>query len=202
MKTIQIISAAILFAGIILSGCETEYIRIEGSGPVINRTLVLDDFSAIDMNGVDDVIISYGTEQNVTVKGHANIINRIQTEVRNDTWDIALENGNYGDYELTYYLTLPVLEEVVNTGTGNVIVNDFVSQDYLSVSIIGTGNFYGFPMKVRRADIDISGTGNCEISVEDRLDVNIEGSGDVYYKGYPDIHQHIQGSGSLHSMNN
>lgn len=201
MKTINLISATIFLASLLATGCETDYQRIEGTGDVITRTLLLDDFSAINITGTDDVIITYGPVQEVTVKGHANIISRIEKEVIDDTWFIELENGNYEDYELTYYLTLPVLDEVVNTGTGDVFVLDFPDQGSFELSIIGTGNFYGFPMKVRDADVNISGTGSCEITVEERLEVNIDGSGDVYYKGYPVIREHIQGSGSVRSMN-
>jgi len=202
MKTTKIISAAIILVSLLATACTKEYMQIEGTGPVITRTLLLEDFSRINITGIDDVVVNYGPVQEVTVKGNGNIISRIETEVINDTWFIQLESGNYGDYELTYYLTLPLLEEVENTGTGNVMVTDFADQENLSVRLTGTGNFYGFPMHFDHADITISGTGNCEVSVEKSLDVSIEGSGNVLYKGYPVIREHISGTGSVTSENN
>lgn len=201
MKTIKTISAALFAVVLVFTGCTKENVKIEGEGPIVSQDLVLDDFSAIEVTGADNVVITYGPVQSVTVEGQANIISRINREVRNNTWSIKLQNGNYGNYELTYNLTLPALEEVVNEGTGDVSVVDFADQEYLSVSLIGTGSFFGYPMKVRQADVFISGSSDCEMSVEERLDVTIEGSGNVYYKGSPVLHTDITGSGSVHAVN-
>lgn len=202
MKTKKIISAAIVMAGIFTVGCTKEYFQIEGEGALITETLQIDDFTSIDLMGVDDVYITYGTEQKVTVTGHPNIISRISTEVSNKTWHMELEDGNYGRYELTYYLTLPSLEKVVSEGTGDVVISDFIPQENLSVSLIGSGSFLGFPLEVANCTINISGTGDCEVSVTNRLDVSIIGSGNVYYKGNPVIHEDISGSGSVLAQNN
>jgi len=201
MKTIRIFSAALIIASVLSTGCTKEFNEIDGIGPITTQTLQLDDFSKIDMTGIDDVVISYGPVQEVTVRGHANIIDRIRTEVINDTWYMELENGNYGEYELTYYLTLPVLEEVSINGTSDVFVTEFADQESLSVRLTGTGSFYGFPMKVGQCEIYIAGTGTCEVSVEESLGVSIEGSGHVYYKGSPVIREHISGTGSVQSSN-
>jgi len=201
MKTATCISAAILFAGILITGCSKENIRIEGTGPVVTRTLPIGSFHAIEMVGKDNVYISYGSEQEVTVEGQANIISRIRQEVRNGTWTIELENGNYGPYELTYHLTLPALDRIVNTGTGDAVVNDFIAQEDLEVIIVGTGDFRGFPMEVRNCIVDISGTGSCEVTVQDHLEVTIEGSGDVFYKGHPLLDIDVTGTGTVNDSN-
>ena len=49
--------------------------------------------------------------------------------------------------------------------------------------------------------ISISGSGNCEVLVEEILDVSISGSGNVYYKGNPQINVNISGSGGLFNSN-
>ena len=90
-----------------------------------------------------------------------------------------------------------MIEEIRSDGTGNVIINEFPAQERLSVELIGTGSFKGFPMLVGDCTIDISGSGDAEVSVESNLNVNIDGSGSVYYKGDPIIRDDIQGSGSV-----
>lgn len=201
MKTLKMITVAILFAAITTSSCTKENVPIEGTGSIITETLQIADFSRINMDGVDDVIISFGAVQEVTVTGHENIIKRIRTEVSNQTWYIALEKGTYGQYELTYYLTLPKIENVINSGTGNVVIQDSIRQDNLSVTLIGTGSFLGFPMTVKNCVLDISGAGNCEVSVVNSLDVTIDGTGSVYYKGNPTVHTDISGTGSVNQVN-
>ena len=201
MKTRNIIIAAILFTGLATQSCTKEWARIEGTGDVTTETLFVSDFSKISMEGADNVFISYGDEQHVEVTGHPNIIGRIQTEVKNDTWYIELEQGNYGRYELTYYITLPTLEKVSNTGSGNVAITTPLETDHLEVMLMGSGNFNGFLLSSQTCQVDIVGSGNCELSVSNHLDATLEGSGSVFYKGNPIIMADVQGSGRVVNAN-
>ena len=201
MKKIQLTIVAIIIAGLMAQSCEKLNTRIEGVGAITTNTLQVDDFNSIELLGADDVFISYGTEQEVTVTGHPNIISRIQTDVSNGTWFIELERGSYGAYELTYYITVPDLEEVRNIGSGNVSVSDPISVDQMKVSILGSGSFFGFPLTASACQVDIMGSGECEVTVNNDLDVVIEGSGSVYYKGSPIIHEDISGSGRVVNAN-
>ena len=173
-----------------------------GEGSVVTRTLELDEFTGIDVLGTDNVFIKYGTEQSVEVEGHANIIDRIKTNVINGIWDIELEEGSYRNYELTYYLTLPVLEKVYNTGTGDVVITEFPAQESIYIRIMGTGSFLGYPMELNTCKVDMTGTGNVEVSVKDELDVNIEGTGHLYYKGNPEVDANITGTGTVSRSGN
>lgn len=201
MKTRNIIIAASLFATIVTQSCTKEDSLIEGEGTITTETLVLEDFSGITIEGPDNVIISYGAEQKVEVTGHPNIISRIQTDVSNGTWQMSLENGNYGHYELTYYLTLPTIEKVGNTGSGNVSITDPMETTNLDILLNGSGSFFGFPLSAQNCQVDIIGSGNCEVTANQELDVIIEGSGSVFYKGTPTIKEHITGSGRLVNSN-
>ena len=201
MKNNQIVIVAIIIAGLMAQSCEKMSNQIEGIGTITTNTLQLDEFTKIKAEGADDVIISYGPVQEVKVTGHPNIISRVQTEVSNGTWTIELERGSYGPYELTYYITIPTIEGVRNTGSGNVTVSDPISVDRMEISLIGSGGFYGFPLTASRCQADISGSGNCEITVKENLDVVVDGSGSVYYKGSPIIHEDITGSGRVVDTN-
>ena len=201
MKIANIIIAATLLATIVTQGCTKEFSQIEGIGTITTETLTLQEFSGIAMEGADNVIISYGPEQKVEVTGHSNIIDRIQTEVRNGTWDVELERGNYGRYELTYYITLPSIEKVSNTGSGNVSITDPMETSYMVISLMGSGSFSGFPLSAQSCQVDITGSGNCEVTAVQSLDVSIDGSGSVFYKGSPSINDHISGSGRVVDSN-
>ena len=52
------------------------------------------------------------------------------------TDQIELESGDYGRYELAYYITMPAINSVVSSGTGDVFVTVSKSLDVL---IEGTG---------------------------------------------------------------
>lgn len=201
MKTSNKIITAILLATLITTSCTKENSRIDGMGTITTETLYLQDFSGIDMEGADDVFISYGPEQKVEVTGHPNIISRIQTEVKNDTWYMELERGNYGHYELTYYLTLPSVEKISYSGSGNVTITSPMEADYLELSLMGSCSLFGYSLSTEYCQVDISGSGNAEITTTSSLDVSIDGSGSVFYKGSPSIKDHISGSGRVVDSN-
>ena len=201
MKNSKMYIVAITIAGLMAASCTKEEVRIEGSGTITTQTLNIADFNKIASSGVDDVIINYGTEQFVEVTGHPNIIDRIKTDVHDKTWHCELENGTYGDYELTYYITIPSMEEVSTSGTGDVVITDSMNQQSMKIYLEGTGNFLGFMMTAENCQVDISGTGNCEVTVNSSLDVSIDGTGNVYYKGNPNIKDDISGTGKVIDAN-
>ena len=201
MKKSKIIITAIISLAIIAQSCEKQFTRIDGYGPIVSETLQLADFSKINMTGADDVYITFGAEQKVEVEGHRNIINLIKTRVSNSTWEMELRDGNYGSYELTYYITIPSLEKLTNTGSGNVTVMNSSQQDFFELSIIGSGSFYGFPLTSNKVLVDVLGSGLVEVTAVDLLEVKIEGSGNVYYKGNPSILTNVTGSGRIKNSN-
>ena len=201
MKNRNIVIVAILVAGLLATSCEKMNPQIEGSGTVTTNILQVDAFDKISLEGADDVFISYGPVQEVRVTGHPNIISRIQTGVSNGTWYIELERGNYGSYELTYHITHPGINKVRNIGSGNVTVSDPVSVGQMTVALEGSGGFFGFPLSASSCQVDIIGSGNCEVTVSSDLDVVIEGSGSVFYKGSPAVQADINGSGRVVDAN-
>jgi len=201
MKTSNIIIAASILATLVTQSCTKEFSSIEGIGTITTETLDLHDFSGISLEGSDNVFIAYGPEQKVVVTGHPNIISRIQTDVYSGTWNVELEHGNYGRYELTYYITLPFIEEVSNTGSGMVSITDPMETEHLDIYLTGSGGFSGFALSAQSCQVNINGSGNCEVSTALRLDVSITGSGSVFYKGTPSIKDHISGSGRVVNSN-
>jgi len=198
MKKSNIILVSILIAGLLAQSCTKD--QIEGLGKIDTVILQVDEFTGIALTGISDVHITYGETQEVKVTGNPNIISRIETDVINGVWFMELQNGSYSDYELTFYLTLPVLNEVSSTGTGNVHITQFNDQSRLEINLLGSGGFMGFPMKVANCQISIEGSGDCEVNVTETLDASIKGSGSIYYRGSPGITTNIKGSGTLISL--
>lgn len=201
MKTANFILAGIAILTFAFQSCTDEFEIINGQGAIVTQVLDIDDFSSIVIQGVDDVHIQYGAVQQVEVQGHANIINLIERKVRNNTWHMELEDGRYGQYELTYYITLPYVEDIQNSGTGDVYIDSYMSQESIDIHLAGTGSYFGYLLATDECSISISGTGNAETTANSELDVSISGSGSVYYKGNPSIHSNIRGSGKIVNAN-
>ena len=68
-------------------------------------------------------------------------------------------------------------------------------------SIAGSGDYRAFDLNAERGDIEVTGSGDSEVRVNDFLDIEINGSGDVYYKGFPALDVEINGSGRVVNSN-
>jgi hypothetical protein len=69
---------------------------------------------------------------------------------------------------------------------------------YHNVTIAGSGNLEALDLHVSSYDIQLPGSGECRIHVEDILNVVIADSGNVYYRGHPSvINTTIAGSGNV-----
>lgn len=81
------------------------------------------------------------------------------------------------------------------SGSGKLSLSGIGTEQHYDIS--GSGDVHAFGFTGKSADIEISGSGNCEVNVSDRLHVDISGSGNVYYKGRPSITTDISGSGNI-----
>ncbi|MEX0967166.1 MAG: head GIN domain-containing protein [Bacteroidia bacterium] len=85
------------------------------------------------------------------------------------------------------------------SGSGSMRFGGSAGFQHLNIS--GSGSMHAFALEGEEADIDVSGSGECEVNVSQKLKVRISGSGDVYYKGNPVIESDISGSGKLVRVN-
>ena len=81
-------------------------------------------------------------------------------------------------------------------GSGNI---HFAGRsEYHNITIAGSGNIEALDLRVSSYDIQIPGSGECRVHVDDILNVIIAGSGIVYYRGNPSvINTTIVGSGDV-----
>ena len=173
-----------LFALALISSCSmisTDCVK--GKGTITTSELSIGNFTGIDLAIANDVTISQGAVQKVEVTGHPNIIDKIKTNVSDNVWRIDFKSGCYKDYKLSVNITMPVLNYVGLSGTGDVTVNDFTEQSKLALDLSGTGdiilnNFEG----IDNLSILLSGTGdikaNKNISTLKTLNCGISGTGD------------------------
>ena len=74
-------------------------------------------------------------------------------------------------------------------------ISGSANQQHFDIS--GSGDIHAFGLPGKSANVDITGSGNCEVNVSDQLNVEISGSGNVYYLGNPSITTDITGSGNV-----
>ena len=85
------------------------------------------------------------------------------------------------------------------SGTGDIsYTGEVVKHQLLNAGEI-TLNAYS--LSTKETLIDISGTGDCQVTVSDLLTVIISGTGSVFYQGNPEIDREISGTGEIIDSN-
>ena len=215
MKRITISICVILMT---LTACTKD--TIEGSGTPISEIRSVANFTKVSSEGVFEVTITQGDVQSVEITADDNIIRRVKTEVVNNELRLYLDDRNYKDISLKANIVAERINGITNSGIGDIVISNVDEGGNFNVDNSGTGDitivgiaesltlynegdgtFRGFQFTVSDCDVEIFGSGDCEVHTTNALNVNIEGSGDVYYKGIPTIEANISGSGQVFNAN-
>ena len=238
-KVIFFVTSCVL---VLFTSCENN--DHVGEGDFISKDLSLNSFNKIVSSGSFNVIVSNGDQQKVTVTGYSNIIEKLQTNIENGNWNIELKKGHYKNADLTINIIIPELNRAILEGSGEIRINNFKSNEnvsigvsgsgnifinenqgcenlsvtiegsgnvylnnnfinlsYLNLKMKGSGNYDGFVNLSPKVDLNMEGSGNCNLFVTERLNAQINGSGNVNYKGNPMVISKIKGSGTINNKN-
>ncbi len=176
--------------------------KISGEGSIVTEEIAIADFKGIETYGDNNVIISKGAVQKVEVTGHSNIIDRLKRDVASGIWKMELEEGSYTNADLSFNITLPIINSVDLYGSGGVVINEHKSEENMDVRIYGSGNIeLGENEGSTNLNLLIEGSGNIKafesFSDLENIEVDIIGAG--FYEGFPVISNNcdinIEGSG-------
>ncbi len=193
---------------------------LRGSGNIISESREVANFTEVYNPTSVNINIVEGSTQQVELSADDNVISSIKTTVENGTLKIDWSKSNYVDVTITISVTIPNLEGLRNTGSGNMTVSDF---DGLTTMVIdnegsgnisfsgsgtsltlknsGSGSYKGFGFIVQDCSVTNSGSGNCEINCTDTLGGTNSGSGSIFYQGSPSIDIDNTGSGQVVDSN-
>ncbi len=188
MKSVNIVLGLVASFVLFLGSCNKDSMCVSGEGNIETRTINVASFTEIDLQEAANVRIHQGNEYDVVVMGHSNIIDILETDVSGDRWEIEFNKNCVNDYDLTIDITIPILQEIVLSGSGNVWIDDFEANNQLELTISGSG------------DIDMNSFSNMA-----NFRALISGSGNVTaYKAIPSVNNsdlHISGSGNIRTFN-
>jgi len=218
MKTIVNLFFILLITTVI--SCSDDDLII-GSGSPTSEFRSVSNFSKISSEGVFDITIMQGSVQSVEIIADDNIIHKVKTNVVGNELRLYLDDNNsYSGIILQVNIIVSSINSIKNSGVGNISILDVDTIDNFNVYNTGTGTisisgaaesltlenegsgkFNGFQFSVSTCDVEIIGSGDCEVNAINQLHVDIEGSGDIYYKGSPAIDADISGSGKIINAN-
>ncbi len=159
--------------------------RIKGNGNVVTQERSVGTYDGISLSGWFDVELVAGTEGSITLKGEENLLEFIETEVKNGTLDIRPERG----YNLQpsswkgggILVTVPVesIGEVSMSGSGDIVGKTRLKSESLRASMSGSGDI-SLEVAAGMLEVVLSGSGDIALSgTADRAEIRVSGSGDV-----------------------
>jgi len=202
---------------LLMISCKKE--QVIPSGNQVTETRTPGTFKMISTNSAANIHITQGESHSVVIKGSDNLIKHFSATIINGELKLAFQNGNITSNDLEIWLTIPALESVVTSGSGNIeILGNFSDQNSLTTHVSGTGNikvkgsmrtnflkFYSSgsgttdlsSIWANIAEFELSGSGSVKVNVDEELKAKLTGSGNIYYSGNPTILSDIKGSGKL-----
>lgn len=187
VKKLSVISYALGITLLISAAFSSCNIRcIKGNGNVMKKTLILDDITGIDLSNNADVYVEYGKTQLVEVEASINLIDNLKKSVKDGTWKIDNRKCVRGDEKIKVYLTLPQLDYFELSGSGDVKIGDFNTQENIQYRISGSGNIYqSSTMGCSQVLLSIAGSGDISINNLEctTLRYDIGGSGNISTNG-------------------
>jgi hypothetical protein len=209
MKTKQVFLISILcFISALSIGHAQRNKNIKGNGNVVERTVSVAEYDAVQVVGSMDVALVRGTEGSVMVWAEENLQDYIVVESKNGQLTIKVENGVSISTRKNIKVTVPFidLESVTLTGSGNVVGSDVISGSQFETVLTGSGDIV-LALDVQSVDAKVTGSGDMTLSGRtDLLEVKLSGSGDFEGDSLQaeDAQAYVSGSGNaqIHAKNN
>jgi hypothetical protein len=162
-------------------GCRASGARSDeptGSGNVVTDTRTVSGFSAIDLRGVGQVLLTLGGQEALTVEAEDNLQPLISTTVSGDTLTLELKAGR-PTKPITYRVTARQITALSTSGAGDVEAPG-VTGAQLKTNQSGAGNIRLAGLKVDALESNLAGAGNLTADgTATRLVVNLAGAGNV-----------------------
>lgn len=176
-------------------------------------------FTKVHSGGSWDVILVEGNKEEVKIEAKGVELSKVKTELDGDVLKLGLENGNYKNVTLKFYVTYRNLEGIKCSGSGKMTVESDVVADEFYIGLSGSGDIHMQSLKADELEASISGSakitidsgtvGEAEISQSgsgdfvaetlaiENLEVSKSGSGGTYVGDCGEISLRASGSGDV-----
>jgi len=193
----------------------------KGSGPEVEVVLNVPAFTGVRVQGSTKVFIKQDSFFDVRAKGQKNIIDLLELDVQNNTWDIEFDRC-VKDHDVEIFITMPDISFLGISGSGEIRGDNFFEVENIILRISGSGELC-LGLIADKIDGNISGSGKMELEGEagfldfrisgsgdlkafdlitDKADINISGSGDASVHVLDVLDVRISGSGHVYYKGN
>lgn len=181
MKKILTISLALCS---IIATAQWSGKKIKGNGKVVTIERSVGEYESIASAGWFDIILVEGKEGTITLKGEENLLEYIETEVKNGKLTIKKEKGvnlKSSSWKGGIEVTIPIEEvnAVSLAGSGDVISKTIIKTDTFKASLAGSGDVT-LAVEANIFEASLSGSGDMKFDGSaNNFKVSVAGSGDI-----------------------
>lgn len=164
------------------------------------ETRNLASFDRISSIASIDVIIVQGNAHTVRIESENIATDKILTETKNGLLTISMQKGNYWNARAKVIVTLPYINAIHLSGTGNVISESPIKGKQLEVQLTSSGNITINLLIVDQLTVKLYGTGDMQFGGSaDACNIKLSGSGDIQAFGLKTLRcqAEIIGSGNI-----
>jgi len=183
----------------------------------------VDNFTKISFGYAGKLYLKQGSPQRVELEGDRDVLEEVETDVDGGRLKIGNEgkwfNWNGGNKKITVYITVPDIEAVSVSGSGDIIGETKIRTNDLDLNVSGSGSL-SLDIEARgdvearvsgsgKMDVkghcesfegDVSGSGKVNISatIDETADFGISGSGKIQASGRAEFFKaNLSGSGRV-----
>lgn len=176
-------------------------------------------FEGVSLAASYDVSVEYGAKQEVSITAPEHLMDKVVVKVKNNVLILDLKRGKYQSPQIKAKVILPKLTYASVTGSGEMRVATFSSQQ-LRLVVTGSGDLNTAKLQVgeqlemtlsgsgairtqgnaSHSNIKLTGSGSCQASqlATQTNNTIITGSGSVSIDAQHRIQANLMGSGSLY----
>ncbi|NRB65300.1 MAG: DUF2807 domain-containing protein [Saprospiraceae bacterium] len=150
-----------------------------GAGPIKEKKVDVANFDGVELAFSGNVYIRQGKTQKVEVEMQESLFQYLNTRVRNGIWTIKFDRNVRTRDRVKVYITVPDLQQVYVSGSGNITVERFSRLQDLDLKVSGSGDIV---MDVEANNITAAISGSGDITLEgttQSISTRISGSGDI-----------------------
>ncbi|WP_422104285.1 head GIN domain-containing protein [Winogradskyella sp.] len=196
MKLLKSISVLAFLLCIATS--HAQWKKVKGDGNITTITRSTGDYDGLKAGGPMDFKLVEGKEGTITIKGDANLMEYIITEVKDGKLIVKTKKGANLKPTKTIVVTVPYesINFVTLAGSGDIENSGTIKADDFEVALAGSGDI-NLNIDTNSVESSIAGSGDIELrgSTTD-LETRIAGSGDFEGKDLDSVNVTAKISGS------
>lgn len=159
--------------------------KIKGNGNKITEERSVGPYDGIGISGWFNVELVSGNEGDLVLKGDENLLEHLETVVKNGTLYIRpekgynLQSGSWNSGGIIITVPVKSINEISLSGSGSISGQTKITADFFKMSMSGSGES---ELDLAAEDIKVALSGSGDITLKgqaNHLEVQISGSGDV-----------------------